>query len=135
MDPADDELAQGRALTRTNLWRIVWVSAVVAALSARIVGPVSWLRLAVIALVSLLVYRGLRGALWVLGVLTVFAGAGMAVVALVRTDMRWADRLLFGGLGVVQVLAFVILLKAPEVQRFMAHQRTRAGGGPGSPTG
>ena len=130
MTSVRDELADGRALTRVNLGRIVGVAAVIAAMSSPLLGAAAWLRLAMIALVSVLVYRGMRGALWALGVLTVFAGVGMVFVALVRGELSWTDRVLFAVLGAVQVLAFVILLKAPEVQRFMAHQRARSASGP-----
>lgn len=126
MDPDDALVTEGRKLARTNLWRIIWVSAVVAMMSAPVLGIAAWLRLAMISLVSVLVYRGLRVALWVLGGLTVFAGVGMVVVAAVRGDLHWTDRVLFGVLGAAQVLSFVILFKAPEVRRFMEHQRGQA---------
>lgn len=120
----DAELAEGRSLTRTNLWRIFWVAVVVASMSSSILGAAAWIRVALIGLVCLLVHRGRRGALWLLGALTVFAGAGMVVIAVVRGDLQWTDRVLFGVLGTAQVLSFVILLKAPEVRRFMEHQRS-----------
>lgn len=128
MKQSVDELAEGRALMRTNLWRILWVSIVVATMSASVLGAAAWLRVAVIGLVSLLVHRGRRGALWLLGVLTVFAGTGMVVVALVRGELDWTTRVMFGVLGAAQALSFVILFKAPEVRRFMEHQRDLAGG-------
>jgi hypothetical protein len=123
MEPMRDELAEGRALMRTNLWRILWVSIVVATMSASVLGATAWLRVAVIALVSVLVHRGRRGALWLLGLLTVFSGLGMVVVALVRPELDWTIRVMFGVLGAAQALSFLILFKAPEVRRFMEHQR------------
>lgn len=128
MEPSEDAIADGRSLVQTNLLRIVWVSAVVAWLSAPMLGAAAWLRLAMIVLVCVLVYRGLRGALWVLGALTVFAGVGMSVLAVIRAELHWSTRVMFAVLGAVQVLAFVILLKAPEVRRFMEHQRGRGAG-------
>jgi hypothetical protein len=128
MSPDDAELAVGRALTRTNLWRIFWISAVVGLMSSSVLGAAAWLRVALIGFVCLLVYRGLRGALWVLGLLTVFAGVMMVFTAVARPGFDWTDRVLFGVLGVVQVLAFVILLKAPEVRAFMEGQRGKTEG-------
>jgi hypothetical protein len=129
MEPADAELSEGRALTRTNLWRIFWVSLVVGMMSASILGAAAWLRVLMIGLVCLLVHRGRRWALWLLGLLTVFAGVGMVVVAVVRAELHWTDRMMFGVLGAAQVLSYVILAKAPEVRRFMDHQRTRLAAG------
>lgn len=129
MDPTirltDDELAAGRALTRVNLWRIFGVSALVALLSSRSSGDTgaAWLRLLAIGLSCLLVYKGLRWALWLLGLLTVLAGAAMMVVGLMGVSLHWTDRVVFSVGGAVQVLAFLILLKAPEVRSFMEHQR------------
>lgn len=123
MEPVRDELEEGRALMRTNLWRIMWVSIVVATMSASVLGAAAWLRVVVIGLVSVLVHRGRRGALWLLGVLTVFAGLGMVVVALGRPELDWTTRVMFGVLGAAQALSFLILAKAPEVRRFMEHQR------------
>jgi hypothetical protein len=129
MEPPRDELAEGRALMRTNLWRILWVSIVVATMSASVLGATAWLRVVVIGLVSVLVHRGRRGALWLLGLLTVFAGIGMVVVALLRPELDWTVRVMFAVLGAAQALSFLILFKAPEVRRFMEHQRALAGGG------
>jgi hypothetical protein len=120
------ELIEGRALVRTNLWRIFFISACVAWVAAETLASAAWMRLIVIGLVCLLVYRGLRWALWLLGALTVFAGLSMIAIALIRPDLHWTDRYLFAAAGVVQVLAFVILLKAPEAREFMRHQRQLA---------
>ena len=83
----------------------------------------AWLRLAAIALLCLLVYRGLRLALWALGIFAVLAGALMVFAAVVRPDLPVTTRLLFGATGALQVAAFVILVKAPAVRTFMAAQR------------
>jgi hypothetical protein len=125
----DTELIEGRALVRTNLWRIFFISACVAWIAARSSGSEAWMRLVVIGLVCLLVYRGLRWALWLLGALTLFAGLMMIGVALARPELHWTDRYLFAAAGVVQVLAFLILLKAPEARQFMEHQRDLAAQG------
>jgi hypothetical protein len=122
----DTEVIEGRGLVRTNLWRIFLISACVASLASGSTGSASWMRLVVIGLVCLLVYRGFRWALWLLGALSVFAGLMMIGVALTRPDLHWTDRYLFAAAGVVQVLAFVILLKAPEAREFMTHQRRMA---------
>ena len=125
--PPPDPLAEGRALARINLWRIFWVSAIVTMLAVQ--GDsgqdttAAWLRLAAIALLCLLVYRGLRLALWALGVFAVLAGALMVFAAVVRPDLPVATRLLFGATGALQVAAFVILVKAPAVRAYMAAQR------------
>ncbi len=116
---------EGQALVRINLWRIFGVSAVVASLSAPSAGASAWLRLVAIALACLLVYRGLRWALWLLGSMTILAGALMLYLALAGSAMPLADRVLFGVCGTVQVLAFVILARAPEAREFMDAQRTR----------
>ncbi len=126
----DAELEEGRALVRTNLWRIFWVSAIVAWLGSRSAGNLAWLRLVAIALACLLAYRGLRWGLWLLGVLTVFAGAMMIGLALTVPGLEWTDRVLLAGGGMVQVLAFLILLNAPEVRAFMEHQRRAHGSVP-----
>jgi hypothetical protein len=120
---------EGRVLVRTNLWRIFWVSAVVTWIASG--SPTStlagtWGRLAVIALCCLLVYNGRRWALWLLGMLTVFAGLMMVVVAFTIPEMSWTNRIIWGVSGAVQVLAFVILLKAPEVRAFMIVQGSKA---------
>jgi hypothetical protein len=119
----DTELIEGRALVRTNLWRIFIISACVAWIASSSTGSAAWMRLIVIGLVCLLVYRGLRWALWLLGALTLIAGLMMIGVALARPELHWTDRYLFAAAGAVQVLAFVILLKAPEARQFMQHQR------------
>jgi hypothetical protein len=125
----DTELIDGRALVRTNLWRIFFISACVAWIASRSTGSAAWMRLIVIGLVCLLVYRGLRWALWLLGALTLLAGLMMIGVALARPELHWTNRYLFAAAGVVQVLAFVILLKAPEARQFMEHQRHLAAQG------
>jgi hypothetical protein len=122
----DTELIGGRELVRTNLWRIFLISACVASLASRSAGGASWMRLIVVGLVCLLVYRGFRWALWLLGALTVFAGLMMIGVALARADLHWTHRYLFAVAGAVQLFAFVILLKAPEAREFMGHQRQLA---------
>jgi len=127
--PEVTERSAGRLLVRTNLWRIFWVSAVVTWIASR--SPTStlggtWGRLAVIALCCLLVYQGRRWALWLLGLLTVFAGLMMVVVAFTIPDMSWTNRIIWGVSGAVQVLAFVILVKAPEVRAFMSAQGSKA---------
>jgi hypothetical protein len=124
-DRATAALVEGRTLMRVNLWRIFWVSAVVAFFASRATGAGSsaWLRLGAIALMCLLVYRGLRWALWLLGAFTVLAGALMVVLAFTTPGMQLFDRALFAVLGAVQVIAFVILVKAPSVRAFMASQR------------
>ncbi|MDB4907718.1 MAG: hypothetical protein JWO05_2502 [Gemmatimonadetes bacterium] len=128
-DPGDElELREGRSLVRVNLWRIFWVSAVVTWLAAGSAGsnPVAtWGRLAVIALCCVLVWRGSRRALWALGLFTVFAGAAILVIAFAMKGLDWIDRVVFAIAGGVQVLAFVILVKAPEVRAFMAAQKER----------
>ena len=125
--PASDSLAEGRALTRINLWRIFWVSAVVTLLAAQghsgQDASAAWLRLAAIGLLCLLVYRGLRWALWLLGLFAVVAGALMLYTAIANRDLSIATRFLFGATGALQVAAFVILAKAPAVRAFMASQR------------
>ena len=131
-DHATAALAEGRTLMRVNLWRIFWVSAVVAFFASRAAGTgmSAWLRLGAIALMCLLVYRGLRWALWLLGAFTVLAGALMVLLAFTTPGMQLFDRALFAVLGAVQVIAFVILVKAPSVSAFMASQRespSRAG--------
>lgn len=126
---------EGRALVRVNLWRIFWVSAVVTYFASRspaAEGIAAYLRLAAIALMCVLVYRGYRGALWGLGFFTALAGALMVVMAVTTTSLRLFDRALFGVLGGVQVLAFLILWKAPEVQEFMRAQRARSAKDDGS---
>lgn len=90
-------------------------------------GNAAWLRLAAIALMCVLVYRGRRWALWLLGFFAVLAGGFLVVLAFVTPNMSVFDRALFGVLGAVQVLAFVILVKAPSVRAFMAAQRSDAG--------
>jgi hypothetical protein len=125
----DTELIEGRALVRTNLWRIFIISACVAWIASGSTGSAAWMRLIVIGLVCFLVYRGLRWALWVLGALTLIAGLMMIGVAFARPELHWTDRYLFAAAGVVQVLAFVILLKAPEAREFMEHQRQIAAQG------
>ena len=122
----DTELIEGRALVRTNLWRIFFISACVAWMGSRTGGSATWMRLIVIGLVSLLVYRGLRWALWLLGALTLLAGLIMIGVGLTRPELHWTDRYLFAVAGGVQVLAFLILLRAPEARQFMEHQRQMA---------
>jgi cytochrome c oxidase subunit IV len=131
---ADSAAAEGRALTRTNLWRIFWISAVVSAVAAQEGANLQvWARLFFIGLACVLVYRGLRWALWLLGVLTVFAGLAMVFVAVMWQRLDWPNRVLLAAGGIVQVLAFVILLRAPEVRAFMDAQRARSGsGGPSS---
>ncbi len=133
--PALSPAAEGRGLTRTNLWRIFWISTVVSVVAAQDTpGNAIWARLLVIGLSCLLVYRGLRWALWLLGALTVFAGLAMVLVGVLRGGLDWTNRLLFAAGGVVQVLAFVILVRAPEVRAFMDAQRARSPiGGPPSP--
>ncbi len=126
--PPPPTVDEGRALTRVNLWRIFWVSAMVtyfAAQSQPVEASAAYLRLAAIALMCVLVYRGYRGALWGLGFFTALAGALMVIMAVSNTSLRLLDRTLFGVLGGVQVLAFLILLKAPEVKEFMRAQRER----------
>ena len=49
----------------------------------------------------------------------------LGVMAVTSTSLRLLDRTLFGVLGGVQMLAFLILLKAPEVKEFMRAQRER----------
>lgn len=113
---------------RVNLWRIFWVSAVVTWLAAGAADAnlvATWGRLVIIGLCCLLVWRGSRRALWALGLFTVFAGGAMFVMALVMKGLDWTDRIVFAIAGGVQVLAFVILLKAPEVRAFMAAQKER----------
>jgi hypothetical protein len=126
--PAPDPLVEGRSLTRINLWRIFWVSAIVTMLAVQgnsgQNASAAWLRLAAIALLCLLVYRGLRWALWALGVFAVLAGALMVFAAVAKPEMSVATRLLFGATGALQVAAFVILVRAPAVRTFMAAQRT-----------
>lgn len=122
----DAELvAAGRRLARVNLWRIFAISALVTVVAASQLGAgqADVLRLVVIALCCVLVYRGHRWALWLLGLLTVGAGALMVVLSLAMPALDWTYRVVLGVLGAVQVLAFVILLKAPEVRAFMDAQR------------
>ena len=121
----DDPLVNGKSLTRVNLWRIFAVSVIVTWIGASQpeAAATAWPRLVLIGLCCVLVYRGYRWALWVLGLLTVLAGAFMVVLAFVMADLHWTDRVLFGVLGALQVAAFVILSRAPEVRAFMAAQR------------
>jgi hypothetical protein len=130
----DASADEGRALARTNLWRIFSISVVVSVVAAR--GPAGdavWARLFVIGLACLLVYRGLRWALWLLGILTVFAGLAMVAVGIGVEGIDWTNRVLLAVGGAVQVLAFVILARAPEVRAFMAAQRARGGDGKSAP--
>jgi hypothetical protein len=127
----DAELRLGRALVRTNLWRIVWVSLVVGGVAASAPGArplASAARLGLIVLTALLVYRGLRWALWLLGAMTVLAGIAMVVVAFVHPDLDWLPRALFAVGGTAQVLSFLVLVKAPEVRAYMASRRGAGGG-------
>lgn len=128
----DALVADGRALTRVNLWRIFAVSAVVTWIAARAPGANAalWPRLGLILLACLLVYRGYRWALWLLGFLTVLAGSMMVVLAVAKEGMHWTDRIMFGVPGAFQVLAFLILVKAPEVRAFMEAQRAGAAAPP-----
>lgn len=130
------QLAEGRTLVRVNLWRIFWVSAVVAWVAARAegTGSTAWLRLAAIALMCVLVYRGRRWALWMLGFFAVLAGVLMVLLALLSPKLQLFDRVLFALLGAVQVIAFVILVKAPSVRAFMAAQRHGGTGADAGPT-
>ncbi len=132
--PEPSTLDEGRSLLRVNLWRIFWVSAVVTYFASQAgadVGRSAYMRLAAIALMCVLVHRGYRGALWGLGLFTVLAGVLMVVMALTTPALQLFDRALFAVLGAVQVIAFVILVKAPAVRAFMATQRARHGGGSG----
>ena len=115
--PEPDLLTEGRSLVRVNLWRIFWVSAFVAWLGGRTAeaGSTALLRVIVIALLCLLVYRGYRWALWALGVFTVIAGVIMVGIAVVSSALQPIDRALLGVAGGVQVAAFVILLRAPVI--------------------
>lgn len=133
--PEPATLEEGRSLLRVNLWRIFWVSAVVTFFAAQAraeSGTSAYLRLAAIAFMCVLVYRGYRGALWGLGFFTALAGALMVVMAFTTPALRLFDRALFAVLGAVQVIAFIILVKAPAVRAFMATQRARLGGGSGA---
>ena len=126
MEP-DENLRLGRRLTIVNLLRVFIIAAGIT-ITATITAPAgsatnaNWLRLAVIALCCLLTFRGRRWALYLLGVLTAFAALLMVVIALGRPMGHWSLRVLFGGLGAVQLLAYLILLRAPEVRAFMASQ-------------
>jgi peptidoglycan/LPS O-acetylase OafA/YrhL len=122
-----DAVVDGGALVRTNLWRIFGVSALVASVAAPSTGSAAWLRLAAIGLACLLVYRGLRWALWLLGSMTIIAGALMVYLAVATDGMDWTYRVLFGVCGMVQVLAFLILVRAPEARQFMESQRSVPG--------
>jgi hypothetical protein len=120
--PTELEIIEGRSLVRTNLWRIFWVSAVVtwiASGSASSTVAGTWGRLAVIALCCLLVYQGRHWGLWLLGLLTVFAGLLMVITAFTTPGLEWTTRTLWGVSGAVQVIAFVILAKATEVRSYM----------------
>lgn len=126
-EPDPELIAEGGRLARVNLWRLFAISAVVSWVGRG--GPdgvAGWLRLALIGLFCVLVYRGMRWALVVLGLLTVLAGVLMVGLAFVMADMPAASRLLLGVLGVVQVSAFLILYNAPEVRAFMAARRAAA---------
>ena len=132
MSADDGEVAAGRRLARVNLWRIFAISALVTgvAWSSRAgAGAMDALRLLAIAVCCVQVYRGRRWALWLLGLLTVGAGALMVALSLVLPTLDWAVRVTMGVLGAVQLLAFVILVKAPEVRAYMAARRAGTSGG------
>ena len=127
--PTEPEIIEGRSLVRTNLWRIFWVSAVItwiASGSPSSTAAGTWGRLAVIALCCALVYRGRRWALWLLGLLTVFAGLLMVITAFTTPGLEWTNRTLWGVSGAVQVVAFVILAKATEVRSYMRAKQREA---------
>jgi hypothetical protein len=127
--PPNDEVAEGRRLTVVNLGRIGGVAALVTWIaSARTDGPstaATAARLGLIALSAALVYRGVRWALWLLGALTLGA-AGMMVVIAATGGLSWPDAVVFAVGGLVSILAFIILLRAPEVKAFMTAQRERS---------
>ena len=126
--PTRELLDEGRSLARVNLWRIFWVSAFVTWLGAQASNQalVGALRIVMIGLMCVLVYRGFRWALWLLGALTVLAGVLMVGVAVGKAGLEPLDRALFAVGGAVQVAAFVILLRAPAVSAFMRSQRDRS---------
>jgi hypothetical protein len=121
----DEPVSDGRTLTHVNLSRIFVVSVIVTLIGTRAPdsGAANWQRLGLILLCCLLVYRGYRWALWLLGVLAVLAGGFMVVLAFGMSGMHWTDRILFGVPGALQVAAFFVLIKAPQVRAFMAAQR------------
>ena len=121
----DDIIAEGRHLARVNLWRVFAANAGVAWVASPSSGTSAWLRLALIGFCCLLVYRGLRWALTLLGLLTFLAAVLSVVLAFAHPGMHWATRILFGGLGFASGLSYIILYQAPEIRVFMATQRER----------
>ena len=124
-DVAATSFEEGRHITRVNLWRLFAVSVTVTWMAVPRASS-GWLRLAAIALCCLLVYRGSRPALAGLGLLTVLAGTTLALTSLSGHATSLIGRIVGGSLGVLQVVAFVILARAPEVRAFMSEQLRRA---------